>query len=157
MGLRVIESSQLVVLGAMQLFDSVTDHEMTAHLKHTVDGKTILAPQPSDSPSDSFNWPTVKKDGVFLLLLINSILTDIHGPVLSPVIILLTEDFNMSVNDVTKLSTYMHLLIACTAYIDDTTSHVYSKRFIFIASLTIMMSSDAWASKAGSYGSLMGM
>ena len=52
MGLGVLEPSQLVVPGTIQLFDNVTDHEMTAHLKHTADGKTILAPQPSDSPND---------------------------------------------------------------------------------------------------------
>jgi hypothetical protein len=50
----------------------------------------------------------------------------------------------------------MLLLIACTAYIDAAASHVYGKRFIFIASLAIMMASDAWASKAANYGSLMG-
>jgi hypothetical protein len=156
MGLGVLEPSQLVVPGTIQLFDNATDHEMTAHLKHTADGKTILAPQPSDSPNDPLNWPTLEKDGVFLLLLINSILAGIHGPVLSPVTILLTQEFDVSVSAVAKLSSYMLLLIACTAYIDAAASHVYGKRFIFIASLAIMMASDAWASKAANYGSLMG-
>jgi hypothetical protein len=58
----VLESSQLVVPGTIQLYDTEdAGYEASAHLKHTPDGKVILAPQPSDSPNDSLNWSILKK------------------------------------------------------------------------------------------------
>ena len=85
MGLGVLEPSQLVVPGTIQLFDNTVHAESTEHLKHTADGQTILAPQPSDSPNDPLNWPKWKKDFVFFILLVGTICSTIHGPLLSPV------------------------------------------------------------------------
>lgn len=156
MGLGVLESSQEVVPGTIQLFDSVENTENTAHLKHAADGKTILAPQPSDSPNDPLNWPTIQKDLIYFVLLICSICSGVHGPLLSPVTLELTVEFDKSVNDIAQLSSYMLLVIAGVAYFDSAIAHVYGKRGIFVISLAILVASDAWASKAGGYGSLMG-
>lgn len=45
-------------------------------LKLARDGKTILDPQPSDSPQDPLNWSSLKKNAVFLSLLPGCFLTD---------------------------------------------------------------------------------
>jgi hypothetical protein len=70
MGFGVIEPRQLVVPGTIQLFDSTQEAHSKEHLKHTKDGKTILAPQPSDSPNDPLNWSIWRKDFVFFILLV---------------------------------------------------------------------------------------
>jgi MFS family permease len=156
MGFGILEPAQSIVPGTIQLFDSVTNVEDTAHLKHTPDGKTILAPQPSDSPNDPLNWPTWRKDGVFAMLLMGGILSGVHGPVIAPVTLDLATEFNKSLTAIAQLSSYMLLVLAGIAYIDSAVAHIYGKRAIFIFSMAILVIADAWASKAGSYGSLLG-
>src|SRR2546423_10689038 len=100
MGLGVLEPAQLVVPGTIQLFDNTIHAESTEHLKHTLaaDGKTILALQPSDFPNDPLNRPKWKKDFVFFILLVGTICSTIHGPLLSPVTVALSIEFNRSIN-----------------------------------------------------------
>jgi hypothetical protein len=47
MGIGIVEPSQKVVPGTVQLYDNEgdTSEASTTHLKHTPDGKTVLAPQ----------------------------------------------------------------------------------------------------------------
>lgn len=40
----------------------------THFLKHDATGKTVLVPQPSDSPNDPYNWPRWKKECFMLCL-----------------------------------------------------------------------------------------
>jgi len=156
MGYGVLESSQEVVPGTIQLFDSVTHAENTAHLKHTSDGVTILAPQPSDSPNDPLNWPIWRKDFVFGTLALSAILSGVHNPILGPITLNLVAEFDRSLNAIAQLSSYMLLLIALVAYIDAAVCRVYGKRAIFVISMAILMASDAWAASSSSYGSLLG-
>jgi MFS family permease len=156
MGLGVLEPTQSIVPGTIQLYDSVVNVENTAHLKHAKDGKTILAPQPSDSPNDPLNWPTWRKDFVFAMLLMGGILSGVHGPILSPVTVSLAGEFDTSITAIAQLSSYMLLVLAGVAYIDSTIAHIYGKRAIFIASMAILVIADAWASRSQGYGSLLG-
>ncbi|EXJ66227.1 uncharacterized protein A1O5_10843 [Cladophialophora psammophila CBS 110553] len=54
MGTGVLEPKQDVVQGAVHLFDDnsveSTDRDTTIYVKHSRDGKVVLAPQPSDDP-----------------------------------------------------------------------------------------------------------
>jgi hypothetical protein len=156
MSLGVLDSSQEVVPGTIQLYDSVINAENTAHLKHSPDGVTILAPQPSDSPNDPLNWPTWRKDVVFGMLALSAILSGVHNPILGPITLELVAEFNTSLNAVAQLSSYMLLAIALVAYIDAAVCHVYGKRAVFVVSMAILMSSDAWAACASGYNSLLG-
>ena len=156
MGLGVLEPRQPIVPGTIQLFDNEVHVENTAHLKHAPDGKTILAPQPSDSPNDPLNWPTWRKDAMFAILLLGGILSGVHGPVIAPVTLDLAAEFNKDLNAIAQLSSYMLLVIAGVAYFDAAFAHVYGKRGIFVVSMAIMMAADAWAAKAEGYESLLG-
>jgi MFS family permease len=156
MGLGVLESKQLVVPGTIQLYDSDINHEHQAHLKHTVDGKTILAPQPSDSPNDPLNWSTLKKDLSFMLLLTDCVLSGTHAALLSPVTVELATDFNVTITKIAQLTSYMLLMIACVSYLNAPFANIFGKRPVFVAGVAIMMASDIWACKAQSYNSLLG-
>ena len=142
MGLGVLESSQLVVSGTIQLCDTEdAGHEASAHLKHTPDGKVILAPQPSDDP---LNWSILKKDLTYLVLLVDCVFSGIiHAAILSPVTVQLSQEFNVSTTKITHLSSYMLLMIACTAFLLASLANIYGKRAVFVASVAIMMSADA--------------
>jgi len=156
MGFGILEPNQPIVPGTIQLFDSTINVENTSHLKHAADGKTILAPQPSDSPNDPLNWSIWRKDGIFAMLLMGGILSGIHGPVISPVTLQLVTEFDRSLTAISQLSSYMLLVIGGVAYLDAAIAHVYGKRAIFIVSMAILVAADTWASKAGDYNSLLG-
>jgi hypothetical protein len=156
MGYGVLDSSQEIVPGTIQLYDSVVNAENTQHLKHSGDGITILAPQPSDSPNDPLNWPLWRKDFVFSTLALSAILSGVHNPILGPITLELVAEFNTSLTAVAQLSSYMLLLIALVAYLDAALCHVYGKRAVFVVSMAVLMASDAWAAASSSYGSLLG-
>src|SRR5579862_1102331 len=156
MGLGVLEASEPVVPGTIQLFDNVVDAESSIHLKHTPDGKTILAPQPSDSINDPLNWPTIKKDLVYFILLVDCVMSGVHAAILSPVTVELSQEFNVTITKIAQLSSNMLLMIAACSYLLAPIANIYGKRGIFVVSLATMMVSDIWASKAESYSSLLG-
>jgi Major Facilitator Superfamily len=157
MGQGIVEPTQAVVPGTIQLYDNDEEGAVTTiHLKHAPDGKTVLAPQPSDSPNDPLNWSTWRKDFVFIILLVSAICSGVHGPMVAPITLTLASDFNVSINDVAQLSSYMLLVIGGMAYIDSALANVYGKRPVFVFALVLLVVSDAWASRAESYGSLMG-
>lgn len=156
MGLGILEPTQAVVPGTIQLFDTTDDAVETSHLKHSKDGTTILAPQPSDSPNDPLNWAPLKKDFIFVIILFTAILSGVHGPMLAAATVDLAVEFDTSIAAISQLSSYMTLLVCGVAYFDAAFANVYGKRGIWIVSLTILMCSDIWACKASSYGSLLG-
>lgn len=45
-------------------------------LKTTADGKTVLIPQPSDSPNDPLNWSPFKKHLILIIISATSFLPD---------------------------------------------------------------------------------
>lgn len=55
---------------------SDSDLSDSSHLKTTRDGKTVLIPQPTESPDDPLNWSWMKKHAVFLAILPGCFLTD---------------------------------------------------------------------------------
>jgi MFS family permease len=159
MGFGIVEPAQVIVPGTIQLFDNdvgLDSSGSTEHLKHTPDGKTILAPQPSDSPNDPLNWPRWKKDFVFTILLIGTICSTIHGPLLSPVTVALSIEFGRTINDIAQLSSYMLLIIAVSAYVFAAWANVFGKRGLFIFAMATLVAADAWAATASGYHSLFG-
>lgn len=113
----ILETVQRVVPATIQLFASVTNVESTAHFKHSADGKTILAPQPSNSPNDPLNWSALRKDGLFAMLamLLSTILAGVHGPVIAPLTLQLATEFDKDLTAIAQLSSYMLLVLAGTA------------------------------------------
>ena len=159
MGLGVLEPNQDVVQGTIQLFDQANAPEhgqTTIHLKHAKDGVTVLAPQPSDDPNDPLNRPFWQRNMSFLTLLLATIFSTIHGPMLAPVTVELALEFNKSVNDIAKLSSYMVLVIGVFSYIYSFMARVYGKRLFFLVAILVMTAADAWGACAHSFGSLLG-
>ena len=70
---RSIDKSQYTEgHGDLQIFQ-VSDSD---NLKLAKDGKTVLIPQPSDSPNDPLNWSWSKKHSVLASFVFASLLTD---------------------------------------------------------------------------------
>lgn len=159
MGLGILEPGTKVVQGTVQLFDDndAPDQGHTLlYLKHSKNGETVLVPQPSNFQSDPLNWSIYRRDFVFGLLVVTTILSGIHGPILSPVAIQLAEEFNTSINAIAQLSSYQVLGVGIFAYVDSVIVRIFGKRGIIVCGCALLLAADGWAAGAQSYSSLMG-
>ncbi|OCL05542.1 MFS general substrate transporter [Glonium stellatum] len=159
MGIGVLEPRAKVVQGTILLFDSTGDDEHNntiVHLKHSKDGKVLLTPQPSDLPDDPLNWPLYRRDFAFALLAITTVLSGVHGPLLSPVTIQLATKYNTTITSISQLSSYMTLAIGIFAYMFSVITRTFGKRGVTVLGCLILVIADSWAAGATSYGSLMG-
>ncbi|PNS16810.1 hypothetical protein CAC42_4774 [Sphaceloma murrayae] len=159
MGLGVVEPKQDIVQGTIQLLDdqqASSVNSSTAHLKHTPDGKIVLAPQPTDDPNDPFNRPLWHRDLSYIVVLVCTILALIHGPILAPITVNLVVEYNRSLNDIAQLTSYMLLVIGSFSYIFSVLSRKLGKRGLYLIAMVVLIASDAWAATAGTYNALLG-
>jgi hypothetical protein len=54
----------------------VQNQHQHQHLKTTPDGKTVLIPQPSDSPNDPLNWSSFRKHLILIVVSATAFLPD---------------------------------------------------------------------------------
>ena len=159
MGLGILEPREPVVKGTIQLFDDNGSGEhltTTTHLKHSQDGKILLSPQPSDSPDDPLNRSLLKRDIQYFLVLLATILSGIHGPMLSPVTIQLSIQYGKTITDIAQLSSYMTLAIGLFAYAFSVIVSVLGKRGVVVIGCAILVAADAWGAVASNYNSMLG-
>ncbi|KAK4937423.1 hypothetical protein LTR10_021960 [Elasticomyces elasticus] len=160
MGFGVLEpSSTEVVQGSIHLFDdssSSSSAENTTHLKHSKDGKIVLAPQPSDSPNDILNLPLWRRDLMYWIIIIGTVFSGVHGPILSPITLELAAQWDKTVNDIAQLSSYLLLVIGACIIFYGPLAIKYGKRIIYIFGTATLVAADIWAARATSYNSMMG-
>ena len=159
MGFGVLEPrSTEVVQGSIHLFDdpNASSVENTTHLKHSKDGKIVLAPQPSDSPDDILNLPLWRRDLMYWVIILGTVFSGIHGPILTPITLDLAAQWGKSVNDIAQLSSYLLLVIGACIILYGPLAIKYGKRIIYIFGTITLIAADAWAARATSYNSMMG-
>ncbi|KAI1611926.1 major facilitator superfamily domain-containing protein [Exophiala viscosa] len=158
MGFGVLEpSSTEVVQGSIHLFDDASSSvDNTTHLKHSKDGKIVLAPQPSDSPNDILNLPLWRRDLMYWIIILGTVFSGIHGPILTPITLDLAAQWDKSVNDIAQLSSYLLLVIGACCVIYGPLAIKYGKRIIYIVGTATLVAADIWAARATSYNSMMG-
>lgn len=142
--------------GTVLLLNEESDATSTTLAKRTKDGSVVLVPQPTDDPNDPLNWTRRRRDFNYLTLLVTSILSLIHGPMLSAVTVDLATEYDKSINEIAQLTSYMLLSIGCFAYIYSILARMYGKRGLFLTSLLILVASDVWGACASEYNSLFG-
>lgn len=74
----------------------------------------VLMPQPSDDPRDPLNWPQWKKEACFWTLAFAASLDGALSPMASAGYILLSQQFNISVDDIT--STFGTILLGLATF-----------------------------------------
>ena len=73
---EIDESKGIIYVGKGEVSSDDESGKVRPNLKTTQDGRTVLLPQPSDSPLDPLNWTWWKKHTVLLALLPGCFLTD---------------------------------------------------------------------------------
>ncbi|KFY24083.1 hypothetical protein V491_02292, partial [Pseudogymnoascus sp. VKM F-3775] len=101
----------------------------------------VLDPQPSNDPNDPLNWPLWKRDAVFGVIFINTILlAAVPPPLLASSLTVLADIFNRPLSDMTQLSGYLVLVAGVLGPIVSALARKYGKRpqFIFSAIMGII-------------------
>ncbi|CAI6339436.1 unnamed protein product [Periconia digitata] len=111
--------------------------EATAGLKHGT-GKNadiILIPQPSADPNDPLNWPYAKKLVIISIIAFGSVLyAAVVAPLLSPALVVISQEFEKPVGEITVISGYMLLVTAASGPFASAFSRKWGKRPVLIVS-----------------------
>jgi MFS family permease len=107
--------------------------DITHGLKHV--GEIVLVPQPSNDPNDPLNWSLAKKRAVFTIILFGTTLyAAVSNPLLNTDLIVLSEELNVTLSDITLLTGYQILVPACSATLISAISRKFGKRALFVFS-----------------------
>ncbi|KAI1383758.1 MFS general substrate transporter [Hypoxylon trugodes] len=160
MGIGVLEDRHLdrppgtSKLGEEQ--GSSFDSASTGDLKK--DGDIILVPQPSNSPNDPLNWSMTWKNSIMLILAFSSGVTTSLGPMISPGLIVISQQFNV---DPDTVSTFMVgsilLFTGSVTFFTASGANIWGKRPFFVISTMMLLISNIWGTFADSFPSLAAM
>ncbi|KAI1413896.1 MFS general substrate transporter [Hypoxylon sp. FL1857] len=132
------------------------DTASTSELKR--DGNIILVPQPSDSPNDPLNWSIIQKNSIILILAFSSGVTTSLGPMISPGLVLISQQFKV---DPDTVSTFMVgsilLFTGAVTFFTASGANIWGKRPFFVISTVLLLVSNVWGTFADSFPSLAAM
>ncbi|KAI0880542.1 MFS general substrate transporter [Annulohypoxylon maeteangense] len=160
MGMWVLEDRYLdrppgtSKLGEAQ--DVSLDSASTSELKKQ--GDIILVPQPSDSPNDPLNWSKTWKNAIMFTLAFSSGVTTSLGPMISPGLVIISQQYNI---DPDTVATYMVgailLFTGAITFFTASGANVWGKRPFFVISTLLLLISNVWGTFADSFPSLAAM
>ncbi|KAI1498848.1 MFS transporter-like protein [Biscogniauxia marginata] len=134
----------------------LSDAASTSELKK--DGDIILVPQPSDSPNDPLNWSPMWKNSVMMLLAFSSGVTVSLGPMISPGLIILSEQYNVDPDTVSAFMVgTIVLFTGAVTFFTASGANIWGKRPFFVISTLLLLISNVWGTFADSFPSLAAM
>ncbi|KAG4443682.1 hypothetical protein IFR05_000868 [Cadophora sp. M221] len=116
--------------------------------------QVILIPSPSSSPYDPLNWSRVKKELVFLTILLGAAGTAVAGPCTVPAFGILAATFNTSLTNIALLNGSLIMGLGVSSYLCAALATVYGKRLIYVSTQLLLVVSTCWAAGSSSYASL---
>ncbi|KAI0009402.1 MFS general substrate transporter [Xylariaceae sp. FL0662B] len=136
--------------------DESFDTASSSELKR--DGDIILVPQPSDSPNDPLNWSSTWKNTIMLVLAFSSGVTISLGPMISPGLVVLSEEYKVDLDLVNSFMVgSIVLFTGAITFFTASGANVWGKRPFFVISTLILLLSNVWGTFANSFPSLAAM
>ena len=120
-----------------------------------VHAKLILVPAPSTSPFDPLNLSRVRKELLFITIILGACATGVIGPVLVPGFNIIAEDFGIDLTKVTLLNGSLIMALGISSYLASCFARLYGKRIIFLSTSILLIASSCWGAAAKSYNSLL--
>ncbi|KAL2863368.1 major facilitator superfamily domain-containing protein [Aspergillus lucknowensis] len=154
-GSRDSDPVDLEQLGEREGYVLDTAHAQQQNLKTTPDGKTVLIPQPSNSPNDPLNWSSFRKHLILIVVSATAFLPD-YGSATGAVTLLpqaaawnMTEDHvnHSQVGNVFMLGAGGPFVVALSAYFGR-----YPVLFYF---MVLAVATAVWCAAAQSFESFM--
>ncbi|RDX44305.1 MFS general substrate transporter [Lentinus brumalis] len=114
----------------------------------------ILIPQPSDDPRDPLNWPSWKKEACFWTLSFGTSLTGALSPLVSAGYVLLSKQFNVSVDDVTSSFGILLLGLGIGMVLQNALAVKFGHRIVYLVSSLLMFISCIWCALSPNLASI---
>ncbi|KAF5546700.1 hypothetical protein FNAPI_8718 [Fusarium napiforme] len=149
------------VPGTVNLDDQATSDLTEAigrSLKHATgrNAHIVLVPQPSDDPNDPLNWPLLKRNLVFGVIMLGTAFVGIvPGPILNAGIVQVATDLHVSFGKIAQLSGYLTLALGAASPLVSALARKYGKRPLFVGSSAIGVVGCLVAEFAPGYNQLL--
>ncbi|CAL1694911.1 unnamed protein product [Somion occarium] len=126
------------------------------HLKHGTgrDAHIILIPQPSDDPRDPLNWPRWRKEALFWTLAFAASLDGALSPLASAGYVLLSQQFRVSVDEVTSSFGAILLGLGCFMLFQGALAAKFGHRIVYLGSVSLMFISCIWCAASPNLASI---
>ncbi|KAI0040661.1 MFS general substrate transporter [Auriscalpium vulgare] len=133
----------------------VTIDEAT-HLKRGTGryAHVVLNPQPSDDPRDPLNWPRWKKEACFWTLAFAASLDGALSPMTGPSYVLLSKQFNVSVDDIASSFGAILLGLGCFMFIQGSFAVKFGHRIVYLCSVFLMFVACIWCAVSPNLASI---
>ncbi|KAI1655020.1 MFS general substrate transporter [Daldinia decipiens] len=135
--------------GTVLLFKENLDGE-----RHHGNKDLILFPQPSTDPNDPLRWPRWRKNMAYASVCAFACTNNISGTVYSDVFVLISEHFNVSVDEASGLISWVILTLGVSNFIWVPSALYFGKRPVFILACAITFAAAIWAASTDSFASL---
>ena len=161
-------------VGAQSGHDEFNGHD-ESHLKrrHVVQGQVqaahlyredaqgkvlerLLVPRPTDDPKDPLTWSSLRKHTAFTIISFFVFLSNYSTASLSPAIVPLIKEFNITGTKASYLNTFNILFLGLGNLFWVPLALKFGKRPILIMCLAIFFASCVWNAEAKSWGSMLG-
>ncbi|KAK8069608.1 hypothetical protein PG994_006224 [Apiospora phragmitis] len=163
MPLRILEDRHLEHVPGTSPLSTLgrVDFEISAGvdsnlLKHDPTGKTVLVPQPSESPNDPYNWPRWKKELFTVAIAYGCGCVGAVGPLLTSAFVPLAQEFDVPLERFTLgCNGAMIAAISAGSLICNTLAVKFGKRPVYLVTSIGLFVANFWGAEAKSFGSLV--
>ncbi|KAI0714550.1 MFS general substrate transporter [Earliella scabrosa] len=118
------------------------------------DAHVVLIPQPSDDPRDPLNWPRWKKEACFWTLAFAASLDGALSPMVGPGYVLLAQQFNVSVDNVTSSFGFILLGLGTFMLAQNALAVKFGHRIVYLVSVSLMFISCIWCALSPNLASI---
>ncbi|KAK6950179.1 hypothetical protein Daesc_008505 [Daldinia eschscholtzii] len=122
--------------------------------RHRDDKDLILFPQPSTDPNDPLRWPRWRKNMAYASVCAFACTNNISGTVYSDVFVLISEHFNVSVDEASGLISWVILTLGVSNFFWVPSALYFGKRPVFILACAITFAAAIWAASTDNFASL---
>jgi MFS family permease len=137
--------------------DSSTDGSFSPveNRQRTADGKTILEPQPDNTPNDPLNWPLWKRTTALFVLGFYCMVGGGMAPLLAAGFNDVAQTYDVAVEKVALTTGFYMLGLGVGGVGMVPTAIKYGKRPVYLITCIMMIGTSIWCATSPSYPSLV--
>jgi hypothetical protein len=153
MGLGVLEPKVSQILPSTVIIEELEEDILSSRQHGRT--KIILEPGQRNSSLDPSSWSSLKKELLFLVILLGTCGAGVVGPLLVPAFNIISVEFNISLTKVTLLNGSLIMALGVSSYLSTALAVIYGKRLIFLTTTFLLIISTIWGGISQNYNALL--
>ncbi|ORY52725.1 putative cycloheximide resistance protein [Leucosporidium creatinivorum] len=115
----------------------------------------VLVPQPSDDPNDTLNWTRRRKFWVMICIVYGSALVGAIGPLISPGLLVISEDLGITLTEGAQFSGALVQAIAIGTFFSAAGGTIYGGRPMYTIAGILLFVTSIWCAVGKTYPSIL--